>query len=269
MHRNFINVQKNQKVSVEHTMVPVSHQWRKTDKWSLEYPWHLMKLRTNNADLQNEELDETNVENVEDCLVLFSLFQEPTYEVFISLRVDDIALRTVANLLHTGTNPTLATCLYLLASSQAQDKPAKPPALGTETREKVLLQCLVLLHTHVGNIHAGRWLGVFEKLVVYLFLGTSFIDRYICVFYPKKWKIIPVQSHPMTVLTDLLNVVWLVLETSEMTHRWKIREADASSIREARSKIIKPHMHCWCSVRYLAANQSLISSHGIVVKTNY
>lgn len=72
-------------VTIEHTVATIGYTQDTEDKESLEHPSTEEKDPADKADFNDEVLDKSNCDNLENCLALSRLFQKPSYQVLISV----------------------------------------------------------------------------------------------------------------------------------------------------------------------------------------
>lgn len=59
-----------------------------------------------------------------------------------------------------------------------------------------------MLFVQLGDLHVYIHVVVSNNLSVPLLVGTSFIDRFVKEIFPMKRRITPIQSHPLTIISE-------------------------------------------------------------------
>lgn len=72
--------------------------------------------------------------------------------------------------------------------------------MQTANREVMNMEGVVSLLTSIGELHVHAWLGIFENLVVDIFLGASIIDQCICGIFLTPGKIVPCHTKPVEII---------------------------------------------------------------------
>lgn len=127
-----------QQLFVEHRVATIRHKSPKNDKGSSNYPLVMKESPANKVELQNEKLDTTNVENLEECHELSSFSQKSKYRVLISLGVNVRTPCAMPSLLDKGAG-------LPPQNWQAHVKPVKAPLLESAIREPVPVPGIISL----------------------------------------------------------------------------------------------------------------------------
>lgn len=194
----------SQSVMAQQAVGAVGYTAGTNDEGSLEYALAKKEEPTYNANSNKKILDKTSVDSLEVCLVLFSLFQRQIFWVFISMEVNIKMHLVVAN--RFGTD----ACLSPVTSSFLQPNWLEHVKLSRQLwwkleREKQYLYKVSSSNTFLSetSTHVHDFLSFKSFPLDLLSLGTLFIDRCFGGMLPTEWKIVPMQSGPLLILTFL------------------------------------------------------------------
>lgn len=75
----------------------------------------------------------------------------------------------------------------------------KDPVLITATKHAVTVGEDICLHEHLRDLLVRVWFGDVNKKAVTIFLGSSYIDKFVRRTFPQELRIFPIHSTPVAI----------------------------------------------------------------------
>lgn len=124
-----------------------------------------------------------------------ALFSSSTHIFKMKIGTEPTITYPIVSLIDTGATPNRISIVFIKSQWNSRIKRQETIRLWTADKQLLPITGKIFIHFRIGELCAGTWFGIVEKLTVELPLGTSSIDCYIPVIFPSEHKLVRGTHH--------------------------------------------------------------------------